>query len=70
MAVKVGTLAPEYPPATVALDADVRVDRCAGSFRGGGGADPEYSSTFNQLASDVLVRLGHAPLNLDGEAQR
>jgi phthiodiolone/phenolphthiodiolone dimycocerosates ketoreductase len=33
----------------------------------GAGADPEYSSTFNRLASDVLVRLGHKPLNLDGE---
>jgi hypothetical protein len=28
------------------------------------GADPEYSGTFTRLASDILVRLGHAPLNL------
>jgi phthiodiolone/phenolphthiodiolone dimycocerosates ketoreductase len=28
------------------------------------GADPEYSGTFSRLASDILVRLGHAPLNL------
>jgi alkanesulfonate monooxygenase SsuD/methylene tetrahydromethanopterin reductase-like flavin-dependent oxidoreductase (luciferase family) len=29
------------------------------------GADPEYSTTFNGLASDIMVRLGHAPLKLD-----
>jgi phthiodiolone/phenolphthiodiolone dimycocerosates ketoreductase len=31
------------------------------------GADPEYAATFNRLASDVLVRLGHAPLRLEPE---
>jgi phthiodiolone/phenolphthiodiolone dimycocerosates ketoreductase len=31
----------------------------------GAGADPEYSTTFNGLASDIMVRLGHAPLKLD-----
>jgi alkanesulfonate monooxygenase SsuD/methylene tetrahydromethanopterin reductase-like flavin-dependent oxidoreductase (luciferase family) len=31
----------------------------------GAGADPEYASTWDALASDVLVRLGRAPLNLD-----
>jgi phthiodiolone/phenolphthiodiolone dimycocerosates ketoreductase len=32
----------------------------------GAGANPEYASTWNTLASDLLVRLGHTPLNLDG----
>jgi phthiodiolone/phenolphthiodiolone dimycocerosates ketoreductase len=31
----------------------------------GAGADPEYSKTFNSLASEILVRLGHDPLKLD-----
>jgi len=30
----------------------------------GAGADPEYAATFSALASDILERLGHAPLNL------
>ncbi|MHB8690523.1 MAG: LLM class flavin-dependent oxidoreductase [Solirubrobacteraceae bacterium] len=33
----------------------------------GAGADPEYASTWNDLASDVLVRLGHAPLTVDAD---
>jgi phthiodiolone/phenolphthiodiolone dimycocerosates ketoreductase len=31
----------------------------------GAGADPEYSRTFNALASEIMVRLGHGPLTLD-----